>query len=110
MIQETYNISHEAMESLRKHLRHPSYENAVLRESIMQQLHSEMPSTIEGNSETVQFENLDLGFLLLDHEKSEFRYSEVSIENEQPMSNVSMYDTKHPAACYWDEYIPTTAA
>lgn len=35
MIQETHNISHEAMERLQHYLRYPSHENAVLRESII---------------------------------------------------------------------------
>ena len=42
MMQDVYNISRDTMENLLNHLRHPSYENAVLRESIMQRLHSEI--------------------------------------------------------------------
>ena len=62
-MQDVYNISRDAMGNLLNHLRHPLYENAVLRESIMQRLHSEIQSTYDGNSETVQFSNLDLSYI-----------------------------------------------
>lgn len=62
-MQDVHNISRDAMRNLLNHLCHPSYENAVLRESIMQRLHSEIQFTSDGNSETVQFSNLDLSYI-----------------------------------------------
>lgn len=110
MMQEVYNISRGAMENLLNHLRYPSYENAVLRESVMRRLHSEIQSTSDGNSETVQFQNLDLSFLALPQVNIPFSYSAIQISGVPSSLDIPAMQTLHTDVSYWNEYSPSTAA
>jgi hypothetical protein len=122
MIQETHNISHEAMERLQHYLRYPSHENAVLRESIIEQLRSEAHSTWNQISETVQFDNLDLSFLSNFQLEPKFQYSKIcipgdilpeSISLKQVVCDNSFLDTLHSGeynSLSLNKYSPSTAA
>ena len=110
MMQDVYNISRDTMENLLNRLRHPSYENAVLRESIMQRLHSEIQSTSDGNSETVQFSNLDLSFLASPQVNAPFSYSAVQISEAPSALDIPVKQIPRTEISYRNEYSPSTAA
>lgn len=92
MIQEVYNISREAMESLQSRLRNPSREQALLREAMMRKLHAEIHSSFSGSTEISSFDNLDLSFLQEPQTNTQFVYSQMHVSDRSPFFDIMLGD------------------
>ena len=86
MIQEVYNISRDAMNSLLDQLRFPSREQVLKREALINRLQAEISTVISGDSEIDHFENLDLSFL----KDSPFSYSELAIPEDHSSVHIAV--------------------
>ena len=62
--QERYQITRDTMEEIMHQYLHPSREDAVAREKMMQEINLHMSSRMEGTSEIVSYDDLDLSFLI----------------------------------------------
>lgn len=76
----------------------------------MQRLHSEIQSTSDGNSETVQFSNLDLSFLASPQVNAPFSYSAVQISEAPSALDIPVKQIPRTEISYRNEYSPSTAA
>lgn len=105
MIQEVYNISREAMESLQNRLRNPSQERALMREAMMRKLRAEIHSSFRENAEVSQFDNLDLSFLQEPQVKTQFVYSPMHVSNNSAFVDISLRNISNgcSAQSYGDE-------
>lgn len=63
LFQEQYQISRGTMEEIMHQYLHPSREDAVAREKMMQEINLHMSSRMEGTNEIVSYDDLDLSFL-----------------------------------------------
>lgn len=62
--QERYQITHDTMEEIMQQYLHPSHEDAVARQKMMQEINLHMSSRMEGTIEIVSYDDLDLSFLI----------------------------------------------
>lgn len=62
--QERYQITRDTMEEIMQQYLHPSHEDAVARQKMMQEINLHMSSHMEGTSEIVSYDDLDLSFLI----------------------------------------------
>lgn len=63
LFQERYQITRDTMEEIMHQYLHPSREDAVAREKMMQEINLHMLSRMEGTNEIVSYDDLDLSFL-----------------------------------------------
>lgn len=63
LFQEQYQITRATMEEIMHQYLHPSREDAIAREKMMQEITLHMSSRMEGTSEIVSYDDLDLSFL-----------------------------------------------
>lgn len=61
--QEQYNITRNTMEEIAHQYFHPSRNDAIAREKMMREISLHMSSYMEGTSEIVSYDDLDLCFL-----------------------------------------------
>lgn len=63
MFDERYHITRDTMQEIMQQYLHPSREDVVLREKMMQEIRSHMSTRMEGSTEIVSYDDLDLSFL-----------------------------------------------
>lgn len=63
LFREQYQISRGTMEKIMQQYLHPSREDAIAREKMMREISLHMSSRMEGTSEIVSYDDLDLSFL-----------------------------------------------
>lgn len=63
LFQERYQITRDTMEEIMHQYLHPSREDAVAREKMMQEINLHMSTRMEGTNEIVSYDDLDLSFL-----------------------------------------------
>lgn len=62
--QERYQITRDTMEEIMQQYLHPSHEDAVARQKMMQEINLHMSTRMEGTNEIVSYDDLDLSFLI----------------------------------------------
>lgn len=63
MFDERYHITRDTMKEIMQQYLHPSREDAVLREKMTQEIRSHTSTRMEGSTEIVSYDDLDLSFL-----------------------------------------------
>lgn len=63
IFRERYQITRDTMEEIMHQYLHPSHDDAVARQEMMQEIRLHMSSRIDGTSEIVSYDDLDLSFL-----------------------------------------------
>ena len=63
MFDERYHITRDTMQEIMQQYIHPSREDAVLREKMMQEIRGHTSTRMEGSTEIVSYDDLDLSFL-----------------------------------------------